>query len=177
MKDNTLLIIATIITALLLGLIAYQDNIIEKSKDIINQIDTLTSVKHDTIWKDTTITETKFVPKYITKIKTDTLYKSNGDTVQLVTESKRFDKRLTIDKDTADVQVYTSGINTSLDSLKMSLKTHKEIITKEVEITKYVKQPKTFKDRFHISPQVGVGYGFINRKVDVYAGIGLSFDL
>jgi len=177
MKDNTLIVIATIFTALLLGLIAYQDSIIEKSKDIIKHIDTLTSVKHDTIWKDTTITETKFVPKYIVKIKTDTLYKSNGDTVQLVTESKRFDKRLTIDKDTADVQVYTSGINTSLDSLKMSLKTHKEIITKEVEITKYIKQPKTFKDRFHISPQVGVGYGFINRKVDVYAGIGLSFDL
>lgn len=177
MKNNTLIVIATIFTALLLGLIAYQDSIIERSKDIINHIDTTTSVKHDTIWKDTTITETKFVPKYITKIKTDTLYKSNGDTVQLVTESKRFDKRLTIDKDTADVQVYTSGINTSLDSLKMSLKTHKEIITKEVEITKYVKQPKTFKDRFHISPQVGVGYGFINKKVDVYAGIGLSFDL
>lgn len=177
MKDNTLLVIATIITTLLLGLIAYQDSIIEKSKDIINHIDTLTSVKHDTIWKNTTITETKFVPKTIVKTKTDTLYNKNGDTIQLITESKRFDKRLTIDKDTADVEIYTSGIKTSLDSLKMSLKTHHETITKEVEITKYVKQPKTFKDRLHISPQVGVGYGFINKKVDVYAGIGLSFDL
>lgn len=177
LTNNTLLCVATILVAICLVVMHYQNKTIQDFKNLIEQTDTTVTIKRDTIWKDTTITEKEFVPKYITKIKTDTLYKSNGDTVQLITESKRFDKTLTIDKDTADLQIYTTGINTSLDSLKMALKTHHEVITKEVEITKYVKQPKTFKDRFHISPQVGVGYGFINRKVDVYAGIGLSFDL
>lgn len=177
MKSNTLIWACLFIIVVILS-IFYIGNY--NVRDFINNVhktDTIITTKTDTLWKDTTIIEKEFVPKIIVKTKTDTLFKANGDTVQLITESKRFDKSIVSDKDTADVEIYTSGINTSLDSLKMSLKTHREIITKEIEITKYIKERKKFKDRFHISPQVGVGYGFINRKVDVYAGIGLSFDL
>lgn len=177
MRNNTLIWVCLFIIVVILS-IFYIGNY--NVRDFINNVhktDTIITTKTDTLWKDTTIIEKEFVPKIIVKTKTDTLFKANGDTVQLITESKRFDKSIVSDKDTADVEIYTSGINTSLDSLKMSLKTHREIITKEIEITKYIKERKKFKDRFHISPQVGVGYGFINRKVDVYAGIGLSFDL
>jgi hypothetical protein len=149
-------------------------------RDIINNVqktDTIITTKTDTLWKDTTIIEKEFVPKTIVKTKTDTLFKSNGDTIQLITESKRFDKRLTIDKDTADVEIYTSGINTSLDSLKMRFKTHRETVTNTVEITKYVKERKRFIDRFHIQPQVGVGYGVFNKKIDAYVGVGIGFDI
>jgi len=155
----------------------YQDKTIQDFKNLIEQIDTTVTIKRDTIWKDTTITEKEFVPKYITKIKTDTLFKENGDTVQLTTESKRFDKTLTIDKDTADLQIYTSGINTSLDSLKMALKTHHEVVTNTVEITKYIEKPKTFWKRFHIQPQVTSGYDIINKQWGVTAGIGVGFDI
>ena len=139
--------------------------------------DTVFSTKTDTLWKDTTIIEKEFVPKTIVKIKTDTLFKENGDTIQLITESKRFDKTILSGKDTADVQVYTSGINTRLDSLKMRLKTHNEVITNTVEITKYVEKKKTFWNRFHIQPQVGVGYGVFNKNIDAYVGVGIGFDI
>lgn len=178
MKNNTLIFISLFITLAILSIFYVNDNY--NIKDWFNKTqktDTVFSTKTDTLWKDTTIIEKEFVPKTIVKIKTDTLFKANGDTIQLITESKRFDKTILSGKDTADVQVYTSGINTSLDSLKMRLKTHREIATNTVEVTKYVKERKRFIDRFHIQPQVGVGYGVFNKKIDAYVGVGIGFDL
>lgn len=178
MKNNVLIGICLFIILVILSFfyIDKRYNI----KDLFNNVqktDTVFSTKTDTIWRDTTITEKELVPKIITKIKTDTLFKENGDTVKLITESKRFDKTIISNKDTADVQVYTTGIETSLDSLKMRLKTHKEVITNTVEITKYVEKKKTFWNRFHIQPQVGIGYGVFNKKFDAYVGVGIGFDI
>jgi len=178
MRNNTLIWVCLFIIIVILSIFYIDRNY--NVRDIINNVqktDTIITTKTDTLWKDTTIIEKEFVPKTIVKTKTDTLFKANGDTIQLITESKRFDKRLTIDKDTADVQVYTSGINTSLDSLKMRFKTHREIVTNTVEVTKYVKEKKRFIDRFHIQPQVGVGYGVFNKKIDAYVGVGIGFDI
>ena len=178
MKNNTLIFISLFITLAILSIFYVNDNY--NIKDWFNNIqktDTVFSTKTDTLWKDTTIIEKEFVPKTIVKIKTDTLFKANGDTIQLITESKRFDKSIVSDKDTADVEIYTSGINTSLDSLKMRFKTHREIVTNTVEVTKYVKERKRFIDRFHIQPQVGVGYGVLNKKFDTYVGVGIGFDI
>ena len=178
MKSNTLIWVCLFIIVVIFSIFYIDRNY--NVRDFINNVqktDTIITTKTDTLWKDTTIIEKEFVPKTIVKTKTDTLFKANGDTIQLITESKRFDKRLTIDKDTADVQVYTSGINTSLDSLKMRLRTHREIVTNTVEITKYVKERKRLIDRFHIQPQVGVGYGVFNKKIDAYVGVGIGFDI
>ena len=178
MKNNTLIFISLFITLAILSIFYINDNY--NIKDWFNntqKTDTVFSTKTDTLWKDTTIIEKEFVPKTIVKIKTDTLFKANGDTIQLITESKRFDKSIVSDKDTADVEIYTSGINTSLDSLKMRFKTHREIVTNTVEVTKYVKERKRFIDRFHIQHQVGVGYGVFNKKIDAYVGVGIGFDL
>lgn len=178
MKNNTLIFISLFITLAILSIFYVNDNY--NIKDWFNntqKTDTVFSTKTDTLWKDTTIIEKEFVPKTIVKIKTDTLFKENGDTIQLITESKRFDKSIVSDKDTVDVEIYTSGINTSLDSLKMRFKTHREIVTNTVEVTKYVKERKRFIDRFHIQPQVGVGYGVLNKKFDTYVGVGIGFDL
>lgn len=178
MRNNTLIWVCLFIIVVILSIFYIDRNY--NVRDFINNVqktDTIITTKTDTLWKDTTITETQFVPKYITKTKIDTLFKENGDTVQLVTESKRFDKTIVSDKDTADVQVYTSGINTSLDSLKMRLKTHKEVITNTVEITKHIEKKKTFFDRFHIGVQAGYGYGFKYKGLEPYVGIGASFDL
>ena len=139
----------------------------------VKEIDTVAIT--DTLWKDTTIIVKEFVPKKKKKKKVDTLYLQNGDTLNLITESKRYERSLVSDKDTADVEIYTTGINTSLDSLKWRLKTHS--VTNTVEITKYVERKKRFKDRFHIQPQAGVGYGLISKKVDAYIGVGLGIDI
>ena len=177
MNSNTLIFTSIAICFIILGFF-YLDRsgYFDPMKEVI-KADTVFTTKTDTLWKDTTIVEKEIVPKIIVKTKIDTLFKENGETVQLITESKRFDKRLISNKDTADVQVYTSGINTSLDSLKMRFKTHREIVTNTVEVTKYVNESKRFIDRFHIQPQVGVGYGVLNKKFDTYVGVGIGFDI
>lgn len=177
MKSNTLIFISIAICFIILGFF-YLDRsgYFDPMKEVINT-DTVFTTKTDTLWKDTTIVEKEIVPKIIVKTKIDTLFKENGETVQLITESKRFDKTILSDKDTADVQVYTSGINTSLDSLKMRFKTHNKVITNTVEITKYIDKKKTFFDRFHIGVQAGYGYGFNYKGLEPYVGIGASFDL
>ena len=179
MKNNTLIFISLFITLAILSIFYVNDNY--NIKDWFNntqKTDTVFSTKTDTLWKDTTIIEKEFVPKTIVKIKTDTLFKENGDTIQLITESKRFDKSIVSDKDTADVEIYTSGINTSLDSLKMRLKTHREIATNTVEVTKYVKEKKkTFWNRWHVGLQGGYGYTFKTKDLQPYVGVGISFDL
>ena len=177
MNSNTLIFISIAICFIILGFFyldrsGYFDPMKEEIKT-----DTVFTTKTDTLWKDTTIVENEIVPKYIVKKKVDTVYTKEGDTFNLITEAKRFDKRLISNKDTADVQIYTSGIETSLDSLKMRLKTHREIVTNTVEVTKYVNKRKRFIDRFHIGVQAGYGYGFNYKGLEPYVGIGASFDL
>ena len=178
MKNNTLIFISLFITLAILSIFYVNDNY--NIKDWFNntqKTDTVFSTKTDTLWKDTTIIEKEFVPKTIVKIKTDTLFKENGDTIQLITESKRFDKSIVSDKDTADVEIYTSGINTSLDSLKMRFKTHTDVVTNTVEITKYIQKKKTFWNRWHVGLQGGYGYAFKTKDLQPYVGVGISFDL
>lgn len=178
MNNNELICICLFIILAILSIFYINRNY--NIKDLFNNVqktDTVFSTKTDTLWRDTTITEKELVTKIITKIKTDTLFKENGDTVKLITETKRFDRTIISDKDTADVQVYTTGIETSLDSLKMRLKTHREVITNTVEITKYVEKKKTFWNRFHIQPQVTSGYDLINKQWGITAGIGVGIDI
>jgi hypothetical protein len=172
MKNSKYYIIAIILCSIIFGIFGYYCG---SKPPKIEKIDTVTVT--DTFWKDTTIVEKELVPKIIVKKKVDTVYSKDGDTLQLITESKTFEKRLISGKDTADVKVFTTGINTSLDSLKMRLKTHNEIVTNTVEVTKYVEKKKTFWDRFHISLQGGYGYAFKSKELTPYAGVGGSFDL
>ena len=131
-----------------------------------------TTIIRDTVWKDTTITEKELIPKIIVKKKVDTVYTDKGDTLQLLTESKMYYKRLTTSKDTADLQIYTTGINTSLDSLKWRLKTHNTHTTEVVEIIKYEEQKnKLVKFR----PSITFGYDPLNKQWGLVVGFGLNF--
>lgn len=170
MKKSKYYIIAIILCSIIFGIFGYYCG---NKPQKIEKTDTVTVT--DTIWRDTTITEKELVPKYIVKKKVDTVYSKGGDTLQLITEQKRYDRSLVSDKDTADIQIYTTGINTSLDSLKWRLKTH--TITNTIEITKYIEKKRKFKDRFHFAPNVSFGYGLFNKKPDLYVGFGLNVDL
>ena len=169
-KYEKFILIQAFLLVILLGAMGLHCYIQSKMPHVI---ETDTIFKTDTLWRDTTIVEKHFVPTTITKIKTDTLYTSNGDTVQLETLSKTFERSVVSNEDTADVTIYTTGINTSLDSLKMRFKTHS--ITNTVEVTKYIEKP--IGSRFHIMPQVGVGYGIFKNNIDIYVGVGLSYEL
>ena len=170
MKNSVYIFIFSMIIGFVVGGL-----LMRKCSNTPEVIKTDTVTVTDTMWKDTTIIEKELVPKIIVKKKVDTVYTKEGDTLNLVTELKRYDKSLVSDKDTCDLEIYTSGINTSLDSLKWRLKTHS--VTNTIEITKYVEKKKSFKERFHLSPQVGGGFGLIKRTFDVYVGLGVSYDL
>lgn len=170
MKKSKYYIIAIILCSIIFGIFGYYCG---NKPQKIEKTDTVTVT--DTFWKDTTIVEKELVPKYIVKKKVDTVYSKGGDTLQLITEQKRYDRSLMSDKDTCDLQIYTSGINTSLDSLKWRLKTHS--VTNTIEITKYIERKRKFKDRFHFAPNVSFGYGLFNKKPDLYVGFGLNVDL
>lgn len=132
-----------------------------------------TTIIRDTIWKDTTIVEKQIIPKEVIKKKTDTLYLKDGKDTLLVTESKVFDKRFISSKDTCDLQIYTTGINTSLDSLKWRLKTHSTHTTETVTITKYVEKKK----RFGIGPTVSFGYDPLRKEWGALIGVGININL
>lgn len=177
MKSNTLIFISLAICFITLGLIYFERKGYFDPREEVIKTDTVFTTKTDTLWKDTTIVEKEIVPKYIVKKKVDTVYTKEGDTLNLITEAKRFDKRLISNKDTADLQIYTTGIETSLDSLKMRLKTHTDVITNTVEVTKYIQKKKTFWDRWHVGLQGGYGYTFKTKDLQPYVGVGISFDL
>lgn len=163
MKKSKYYIIVIILCSIIFGIFGYYCG---NKPQKIEKTDTVTVT--DTFWKDTTIVEKELVPKYIIKKKVDTLYKENGDTVHLITEQKRYDRSLVSDKDTCNLEIYTSGINTALDSLKMRLRTH--TVTNTVEITKYVEEKK----KFYIAPSVGIGFGLVNKKPDVFVGVSIG---
>lgn len=148
-----------------------------KTEPNIDKIDTVFSTKTDTLWKDTTIVKKEYVPTIVEKLQIDTVYDDNGDTIQLITEAKRWEDSIVSNKDTAYLQIFTTGIRTSVDSTKIRLKTHTEVITNTIEVTKIVEKKKTIWDRFSIGLQGGYGYGFQYKGFEPYVGVGLAVNL
>lgn len=170
MKNSKYYIIAIILCSIIFGIFGYYCG--SKPQKVI-ETDTVTVT--DTFWKDTTIVEKELVPKYIVKKKVDTVYSKGGDTLQLITEQKRYDKSLVSDKDTADIQIYTTGINTSLDSLKWRLKTH--TVTNTIEITKYIEKKRKFWDKINIGVGVGYGLGLKNKEIEPFIGVTVNYSI
>ena len=176
MKNNSILIYSVLVFISLLILAGMVWCTYQYPREVVKS-DTVFSTRVDTIFKDTTIVEKQLVPKIIEKTKIDTVFSNAGDTIQLVTESKTYEKSLVSNKDTCDLEIYTTGINTSLDSLKMKLRTHTEIVTNTVEVTKYVEKKKTVWDYISIGLQGGYGYTLNSKEFQPYVGIGIGINL
>lgn len=179
MKNNKIIYIAIILS--ILSLLIYYINInheyILNKYFNINKIDTVRIEKVDTLWRTDTFKIKELIPKEVVKIKTDTVFDKNGDTIQLVTENKRYQDTLLCDKDTAELQIFISGIKSNVDSINLNLKKSEIIKTNTIEITKYIEKKKTFWNRFHLGVQAGYGYGFKSKELTPYVGIGGSIDL
>lgn len=143
----------------------------------IDRIDTVfttdTFLKRDTL--DTVIYKT--IPTYIEKIKIDTVFDKNGDTLQLITENKVYQDTLCNEKDSIILQSFITGINSRRDSLKANWKKQETIITNTVTIEKYIEKKKTFWNRLHIGLQTGYGYTFDSKTLQPYVGAGISIDI
>ena len=158
------ILLAMIFLSVGYGLGRYQRmNVVET--DTIARIDT---IRDTLIFRDTV----PFINK-VEIIKRDTFYTKDNEEIELKTERKTYIDTLVCEEDTAVATVYVRGINVYMDSLRLELK-KKEII-KEIEVIKYLEKKKDWKDRFHIVPNISAGYGFINRRFDIYAGVGVAY--
>lgn len=163
---NILMIIALCLMTLSFFTVYFQN----KAPKIIEKRDT--TIVRDTVWRDTTIIEKQLVPKEVIKQKIDTVFTPSGDSLLLVTEKKTFEKSLTMGLDTADVQIVTEGINTSLESLKMRLRLHQVNTQEVVEITKYEEKKK----RIVIGPSATFGYDPLRKEWGCLIGVGVTLN-
>lgn len=130
-----------------------------------------------------------------TVIVTDTLYKTVTDTVtveRLLPVKEEVIKFIEVKKDTIlpvfnkyykDTlilcqndsiiqEIYTSGLEHSIDSVKVELKKQETIITNTITIDRIIKEkPK----KLSVGLNVGYGYGIFNKRPDMYAGIGICW--
>ena len=168
MKCNTLIIVGILLTVIAFFAIYHFE-----TPPNVNKIDTV--YKSDTIWKHDSIKIIKPIPKYVEKVRIDTVYDENHNPIELITENKKYqDTITTCAGDTMEVMSYISGINVVQDSLKVKLS--KREITKTEIITKYITPKKTFLDHFKIGVGVGYGIGLNSKQFEPYVGVSLNYN-
>lgn len=173
MKDNVLIGICLFLFFFILGATYLARDDIRDYLIGTLKPDTVFKEKIDTLWKDTTITKEKQVPRYIEILRTDTFYKKDGSDTILKFENKKYKDTICIENDSIELQSFISGINSKLDSTKVKLKKSEIIKTNTITVTKYIEKPKK---HFHITPQLGVGYGIFSKQPDAYFGFGISYE-
>lgn len=160
-KIFILVIVTAAVTALLLSLWLSR----ERFQSITNTIDTVIDV--DTFTKIDTVK----VPKTIlVPSKTDTVYQERitKDTTLQVTR-KTYD----IDNDSVGAHLVVSGVNPKVDTLSIWSKKTSYSVNKTIIKTIPMKDTK----RFKIYPTIGVGCGVFSRKLDMYVGIGFTYNI
>lgn len=150
---------------------------------------TVTKVERDTVTATETIYHTTeahdTIPVYIEKtIKgTDTIYVVDADTAKPVVmklAQKTYGNTIVQDSDTITYKAYLTGRSYEgedypvLDSINfiLSVQKLKEVQTITETITRSQKPRK-----WHLSANAGAGYGLINRKPDIYVGVGVSYTI
>lgn len=128
--------------------------------DTIKVCDTIRSVSDTTIYRD--------VPYETTIVKWDTI--TRGTVLPIVT--KIYKDTLFNKCDTLYMESCITGTNVRRDSLRVDWR-KSDVVSKEYI---YIRE-KEKNRRIHIGPMVGIGYGIANRKMDMYVGVGISYDL
>lgn len=138
----------------------------------VDRVDTV--FHHDTVVRQDTLYAyiSNPIPKYIYKIRTDTVYNGVGDTLLVQREIKIYNDTLCAQNDTAIVTSYIQGIDASLDSIKLELWKRDSIITNTIEVTKYIKKKE---GRFHHGLQLGIGFNPLDSRVSPFIGYGVVF--
>lgn len=177
MKDKTMFLLTLVLISNLI-LVAYgcynifmapchSPNCVHVAVGAAEHVDTF--LIHDTIRFQETIEKPILKERIITMV--DTV---KADTV-LTYESKHFTDTLNLGGSSAVLDAFVSGVDCRLDSAKISAEI--PTLTTVIEKTQYVEKKKRFIDRFHVGPSVGVGYGLINKKPDLYVGLALTVEI
>ena len=158
-------ILLTIAVILLIALGHYRGKV--KDKPIS---DTVTIVHYDTVYNTIIKTVEKPILRHVETIKYDTVYESKDTVIALPIEKKTYNDTIICQEDSVIVESTIVGLNPSLESLKAILKKREIHQTSEKIITKYKE-----KKGFYVAPNASIGYGVINRKPDIYVGIGIGY--
>lgn len=160
-KTFIIVIVTAAVTAILLSPWISRERFNSRTPTIDTVIDVDTFTKVDTV----KVPHTILVPS-----KTDTVLQEriHKDTTLQVTR-KTYD----IDNDSVGAHVVVSGVNPMVDSLSIWSKKTSYTVNKTVIKTIPMKDTK----RFKIYPTVGVGYGVFGRKLDMYIGVGFTYNL
>ena len=160
-KIFILVIVTAALTAILLSPWLSRERFNSKT----NTIDTVIDVDTFTMVDTVKIPKTILVPS-----KTDTVYQERitNDTTLNVTR-KTYD----IDNDSVGAHVVVSGVNPSVDTLSIWAKKTSYSVNKTIIKTIPMKDTK----RFKIYPTIGVGYGVFGRKLDMYIGVGFTYNI
>lgn len=130
-------------------------------------------VTTDTIYIIQVIHDTipQLVVERIKEIKIDTLYSVDSiyTPILLPIEERIYENEITTAKlDTIQYRASVTGYRASLDSIDIAIK------YKQYNTTMITNKNKKWIDGFYISPSVGLGYGLINKKCDIYLGVGVG---
>lgn len=160
-KIFLLVIVTAAVTALLLSPWLSRERFNSRTNTIDTVIDVDTFTKIDTV---------KFPHEILIPSKTDTVYQERiqKDTTLQVTR-KTYD----IDNDSVGAHLVVSGVNPMVDTLSIWSKKTSYTVNRTVTKTIPIKDSK----RFKIYPSLGVGYGVFGRKLDMYIGVGFTYNL
>lgn len=160
-KIFILVIVTAAVTAILLSPWISRERFNSRTPTVDTVIDVDTFTRIDTV---------KVPNKILVPSKTDTIYQERiqKDTTLQVTR-KTYD----IDNDSVGAHVVVSGINPKVDSLSIWAKKTSYTVNRTVTKTIQIKDNK----RFKIYPTIGVGYGVFGRKLDMYIGVGFTYNL
>ena len=152
-------ILLTVLSVVLLSLTIYYANntqvkyetVTKNDTILIKSVDTITVTKKDIVYKNVIVTDTIFL----------------RDT-SLVVEQKRYEDSIST--------IFISGVNPELDSIFYRLTKDTVIVSSEKIQT--VKENESFwHNRFVVTAGVYAGYGLLNRKPDIYVGLGFGVRL
>lgn len=158
-----------VIAIVAMALLCYGYKYFNSDNDVT--CDTITLERTDTIIDTIRVTETRWKTKEIIKERriTDTIQIQKDTT--LYREHKHYQDTLNLGDGKVKLDVYLSGVDPTLDSTKIEAKIPHYNTTIENVITKTV----TKKKHFIYAPTVGVGYGLVNHKPDVFVGFSVGW--
>lgn len=168
--NNIVFGILLTLIAILLYSVGHYKSILNKEKQ---WSDTVAVVHYDTIHHTIFKVVEKPKPYKVETIKHDTIYQNRDTSIVLpVTRKWQKDTIFFTENDTAIIETTIVGINPSLERINALLKKRQINQTTETIINTHTEKKK--KSHIHLSPQLGVGYGFFNKDIDVYGGVGIS---
>lgn len=165
------LLIALIIFTLGIGSYHFIKSIvtdIQGGETVIERTDTITVSKTDTI--RLTHTMTRYRP---TPTKTDTIWISETDSsVMKLSNVYEIDSTHSENGAKVDYKLFVRTSDNGIDTIGLDM----EIDYPKTTITQTITKEITKKKHWGYGVQMGVGYGVINRKTDVYVGFGVSYN-